>query len=165
MNEYILFICCLYYLSVHFHSYSFYIQYRGGIREITSLPPCQYKYCALCSILLTRWRSIRFFYHVRAYETKKDPIWACPPPLPLPVSPLFVATTLNGDVEGNVTPTLFNFTMSTGGYRYTWRCIQQQNYQLVVVKSSIKDSYKMLFCVNPCDMVTYIELVYFYSRF
>ena len=136
LNEHILLMCCLYYLSVHFHSYSFYIQYRGGIREITSLHPCQYKYCALCSILLTRWRSIRFFYHVRAYETKKVPIWACP--TPLPVSPLFVATPLNGDVEGNVTPTSFNFTMSTRGYRYTWRCIQQQNYQLVIVKASIK---------------------------
>ena len=32
-----LFKGCLYYLSVHFHSCCFYIQYHGGIREITSM--------------------------------------------------------------------------------------------------------------------------------
>ena len=38
VKEYLLFVGCLYYLSAHFHSYCFYIQYHGGIREITSMP-------------------------------------------------------------------------------------------------------------------------------
>ena len=37
LKEYILFMFCLYYSSVHFHSFCFYIQYPGGIREITSM--------------------------------------------------------------------------------------------------------------------------------
>ena len=38
LKEYTLFICCLYYLSVHFHSCCFYIKYHGGIRDTTSVP-------------------------------------------------------------------------------------------------------------------------------
>ena len=37
LKGYILFIGCLYYLSVHFHSCCFYTQYHGGIREIALL--------------------------------------------------------------------------------------------------------------------------------
>ena len=37
LKKYILFIVCLYCLSVHFHSCCFYIQYHGGIREINSM--------------------------------------------------------------------------------------------------------------------------------
>ena len=38
LKEHILFVGCLYYVLVHFHSCCFYIQYHGGIREITSMP-------------------------------------------------------------------------------------------------------------------------------
>ena len=38
LKECILFIGCLHYLPVHFHSCCFYIQYHGGVREITSMP-------------------------------------------------------------------------------------------------------------------------------
>ena len=38
LKEYVLFIGCLYYLSVHCHSCCLYIQHHGGIREITSTP-------------------------------------------------------------------------------------------------------------------------------
>ena len=52
LKEYILFIGRLYYLSVLFHSCSFYNQYRGSIREIASM--LLYIFCfKLCSILLT----------------------------------------------------------------------------------------------------------------
>ena len=35
LKGYVLFIGCLYYLLVHFHSCCFYIQCHGGIRETT----------------------------------------------------------------------------------------------------------------------------------
>ena len=38
MKEYVLFIGCLHYLSVHCHSCYFYIQHHGGIRVIASMP-------------------------------------------------------------------------------------------------------------------------------
>ena len=38
LKEYILFIGCLNYLSVHFHSCCFNIQYHGGRGEISSMP-------------------------------------------------------------------------------------------------------------------------------
>ena len=38
LKEHILFTGCLYYLSVHCHSLCFYIQYHGGVTEITSMP-------------------------------------------------------------------------------------------------------------------------------
>ena len=39
----------------------FYIQHHGGITEITLMPV--YIFCfILCTLLLTRWRNIRFFY-------------------------------------------------------------------------------------------------------
>ena len=53
LKEYILFIGCLNYLSVHFHSCCFFIQYHGGIRELTFIPVWTYRFI-LCSILLTR---------------------------------------------------------------------------------------------------------------
>ena len=37
LKGYILFMGCLYYLSIYFHS-SYCIQYDGGITEITSMP-------------------------------------------------------------------------------------------------------------------------------
>ena len=52
LKEYILFIGCLYYFSVHFHAYCFYIQCHGGLREITSMPVLIFCF-ELCSILLT----------------------------------------------------------------------------------------------------------------
>ena len=44
LKECILFIDCLYYLLVRFHSYCLYLQYQGSIREITSVP---YRYFVL----------------------------------------------------------------------------------------------------------------------
>ena len=61
LKGYILFIGCLYYLSVHFHSCYFYIQNHRGIRDITSMP-VQIFCFKLCSILKTWWRNIRLFY-------------------------------------------------------------------------------------------------------
>ena len=61
LKEYILFIDCLYYLSVDCHSCCLYIQHHGGITEITSTP-VQIFCSVLCSILLTQRRNIRLFY-------------------------------------------------------------------------------------------------------
>ena len=87
-NIYILFIDCLYYLSVHFHSCCFYNQYHGCIREITSMPVSIFCF-TLCSILLTWWRNIRLFYTSYLRYKKVPNLNLSPPP-----SPLFVATPL-----------------------------------------------------------------------
>ena len=64
LKGYILFIGCLYYLSVHFHSCYFYIQYHKCIGKITSLPVQTFCCFKLRSILLTWWRNIRLFYTI-----------------------------------------------------------------------------------------------------
>ena len=69
-SQYILFIGCLYYLSLHFHSWCFYIQYHRGIGEITSM--LKKIFCFnLCSILSTWWRNIRLFYNVFVLTIQK----------------------------------------------------------------------------------------------
>ena len=69
------------------YSYSFYMQYHGGIREITSMPVLTF-YFMLCSILLIG-RKTRFFFTTFVFMIqKKDP------DLNLTPSPQFVATLL-----------------------------------------------------------------------
>ena len=74
MKEYVLFIGCLYYLSVHFHSCCFHILYHGGIREITFIPVWTHRFI-LCSILLTRWRNL---YTKFVLKIQKGPDWIWP---------------------------------------------------------------------------------------
>ena len=64
MEECILFVGCLYYLSLHCHSCCFYTKYHGGIREITSMPVYIY-------IHVTRWRNIRLFYNTFVLAMQK----------------------------------------------------------------------------------------------
>ena len=78
LKEYILFIGYLHYLSVHFHSCYFHIQYHGGIREITSMPVQIFYY-----IINTTKKHQTLLYHVRTYDRKKGPdLNVTPPPLP-----------------------------------------------------------------------------------
>ena len=80
IEEYILFIGYLYYLSVHCHSCCFYIQHHGSIREITSTPV--YIFCSiLCSMLLTRWRNIRLFYTTFVLTIQKRSRFEPAPPV------------------------------------------------------------------------------------
>ena len=76
----------MYYLSVRCQSCCFYIQYYGGIRDITSMP-VQIFCFILCSILLTQWRNTRLFYSTIQKRSLFEP--ALPPH-----SPLFVVTPL-----------------------------------------------------------------------
>ena len=65
----ILFIGCLHYLSVHFHSCSFYIQYHVSIRELT---PCQCRYFVFNCVL----------YYQHDEETLQKRSQLAPPILP-----------------------------------------------------------------------------------
>ena len=89
LKEYILFIGCLHYLSVHLHSCCFYNQHPGCTREITSMSV--YLFCfKLCSILFPWWRTIRSFTPPSYLRCKKDPNFK-----PASPSPIFVAAPLN----------------------------------------------------------------------
>ena len=58
-----LFVLAVIYLSVHFHACCLYIQYRGGIREITSMSVSIFCFiCVMLFILSTRCKNIRLFY-------------------------------------------------------------------------------------------------------
>ena len=62
------------YLSVHFHSCCFYIQYHRGIRAITSMP------VKVFCFILTRCRNIRFFYTTFVLIIQKRPRFEPGPP-------------------------------------------------------------------------------------
>ena len=69
-------------LSIHCYSFCFYIQYHGGIKDITTMSVKTFCFI-LCSVLLTSWRNIRLLHHIRTYNTKKDPIWTASLCIPL----------------------------------------------------------------------------------
>ena len=72
MEEYILFISCLYYLLAHCHSCCFYKQYHGGMRDYLHANIDILLYIMFYIINMMKKQTL--LYHFRTYDTKKVPI-------------------------------------------------------------------------------------------